>query len=236
MENKKAFLLYLDYEDNLKELTDEELGQLLRAIFKYERTREEPQNLGLLVKVAFGFIKGNLNRDREKYDKRSETSAINGKKGGRPSTKKPNSKPNEKPKKPKKADIDIEIGIDTVTDTDIDTETVVDSISYCEEQFGRTLSPVEYQLIADWHEWFTDDVINYAIDKTIRNGARALSYTEAIINSWHDKGFKTLRECELEKKSKEDKPDWYGKNIEEEQASEEEIKKLEKVLNGNKEV
>ena len=69
MENKKAFLLYLDYEDNLKELTDEELGQLLRAIFKYERTREEPQNLGLLVKVAFGFIKGNLNRDREKYDK-----------------------------------------------------------------------------------------------------------------------------------------------------------------------
>ena len=227
MDNKKAFLMYLDYEDNLQDLSDEELGQLLRAIFKYERTREEPQNLGLLVKVAFGFIKGNLNRDREKYDKRSETSAINGKKGGRPSTRKPNSKPNEKPKKPKKADIDIETDIDT--DTDIDTVTVVDSISYCEEQFGRTLSPVEYQIIANWREWFTDDIINYAINKTIKNGARALSYTEAIINSWHDKGFKTLRECELE--NKEDKPEWFNKQIDEEKASNEEIKKLEEALN-----
>ena len=227
MDEKKAFLMYLDYEDNLQDLSDEELGQLLRAIFKYEKTREEPQNLGSLAKLAFGFIKGNLNRDREKYDKRSETSAINGKKGGRPSTKKPNSKPNEKPKKPKKADIDIETDIDT--DTDIDTVTVVDSISYCEEQFGRTLSPVEYQIIANWREWFTDDIINYAIDKTIKNGARALSYTEAIINSWHDKGFKTLRECELE--NKEDKPEWFNKQIDEEKASNEEIKKLEEALN-----
>ena len=229
MDEKKAFLMYLDYEDNLQDLSDEELGQLLRAIFKYEKTREEPQNLGSLAKLAFGFIKGNLNRDREKYDKRSETSAINGKKGGRPSTKKPNSKPNKKPKKPKKADIVIETGIDTVIDTDIDTEIVVDSITHCEEQFGRTLSPVEYELIMNWREWFSDEVINYAIDKSIKNGARALSYTEAIINSWHDKGFKTLRECELE--NKEDKPEWFNKQIEEEKASNEDIKKLEETLN-----
>lgn len=229
MDEKKAFLMYLDYEDNLQDLSDEELGQLLRAIFKYEKTREEPQNLGSLAKLAFGFIKGNLNRDREKYDKRSETSAINGKKGGRPSTKKPNSKPNEKPKKPKKADIDIETGIDTVIDTDIDTEIVVDSITHCEEQFGRTLSPVEYELIMNWREWFSDEVINYAIDKSIKNGARALSYTEAIINSWHDKGFKTLHECELEKK--EDKPEWFNKQIEEEKATDEEMKKMEDLLN-----
>lgn len=178
MDSKKAFLMYLDYEDILEDLTDEELGHLLRTIFKYEKTGEESQNLGLAVKIAFGFIKGNLNRDRKKYDKRSETSAINGKKGGRPSTKKTNSKPNEKPKKPKKADIDIETGIDIDTDIEIDNVTAVDSISYCEEQFGRTLSSVEYQLIGSWQEWFTDDVINFAIDKTIKNGARGLSYTE----------------------------------------------------------
>lgn len=228
--------MYLDYEEILEDLTEEELGQLLRAIFKYEKTGEEPQNLGLVVKVAFGFIKGNLNRDRQKYDKRSETSAINGKKGGRPSTKKPNLKPNIEPKKPKKADIDIEIGTDIDTDIDIDTETVVDSITYCEEQFGRTLSPVEYEMIMSWREWFIDDIINYAIDKTIKNGARALSYTQAIINSWHDKGFTTLRECELEKKSKEDKPEWFNKNIEEETASAEEIKKLEERLNADKRI
>lgn len=236
MEHKKAFLMYYDYEEQLEDLTDEELGKLVRIIFKYEKTGEEPQNLGFLLKMAFSFIKGNLNRDRQKYDRRSETSAINGKKGGRPSTKKPNSKPNEKPKKPKKADIDIEIGIDNDIDNDIDNVIAVDSISYCEEQFGRTLSPVEYQLISDWREWFTDDIINFAIDKTIKNGARGLSYTEAIVNSWHDKGFKTLRECELEKKKQGDNPDWFKKNIEEDIATEEEMKSLEARLNGSKRV
>ena len=106
---------------------------------------------------------------------------------------------------------------------------VKDSYSYCEEQFCRTLSPVEYKLISKWREWFTDDIINYAIDKTIRNGARALSYTEAIINSWHDKGFKTLHECELE--NKEDKPEWFDKKIEEEKATDEELKAMEDLLN-----
>lgn len=240
MDNKKAFLMYYEYEEQLKDLTDEELGKLVRAMFKFEKLGLEGENLTPLANMAFGFIKRNLIRDRENYDKRSETSKINGKKGGRPKNekpKKPNSETYLKPNNLTKPDKEKEKDKDKVkvNDKEKDKE-VVDSITYCEEQFCRTLSPVEYQLIANWREWFTDDVINYAIDKTIRNGARALSYTEAIINSWHDKGFKTLRECELEKKSKEDKPDWYGKNIEEEQASEEEIKKLEKVLNGNKEV
>lgn len=31
MDSKKAFLMYLDYEDILEDLTDEELGHLLRT-------------------------------------------------------------------------------------------------------------------------------------------------------------------------------------------------------------
>lgn len=236
MDTKKAFLMYYDYEEQLEDLTDEQLGQLVRIIFKYEKTGEEPQNLGFLMKMAFLFIKGNLNRDRQKYDKRSETSVINGKKGGRPRNKKPNEKPNKKPKKPKKADIDIEIGIDNdidnVNDNEIDI--VIDNYSYCEEQFGRTLTPVEYQKIADWKKWFSEEIINLAIDKTVLNGVKNLSYTEAIINSWHGKGYKTLLDCKNESlthgKKVETKPDWYGKEIEEEQASSEEVAKLEEML------
>lgn len=233
MDTKKAFLMYYDYEEQLEDLTDEQLGQLVRIIFKYEKTGEEPQNLGFLMKMAFAFIKGNLNRDRQKYDKRSETSVINGKKGGRPRNKKPNEKPIEKPKKPKKADIDIEIGIDNDIDNDIENViAVVDSYTYCEEQFGRTLTPIEFQKISNWQTWFSDDVINYAIDKTILNGARGLSYTESIINSWHDKGYKSLKECKSEnKKQKESKPEWFEKEIEVEKANEDEIKTLEERIN-----
>ena len=233
METKKAFLMYHDYEEQLKDLSDEELGQLVRAMFNYEIRGQETENLGFLSKMAFGFIKGNLIRDRQKYDRRSETSKNNGKKGGRPKTK----KPSENLKKPKKADIDIEIEKDIDIDIDKDIEIIadkdIDCFSYCEEQFGRTLSSVEYNLIANWQNWFSDDIIKYAIEKTIKNGARGLNYTEAIINSWHDKGYTTLKQCQLEVKQTkhiEQVPNWYGKEIEEIPASEEEVKELEERL------
>lgn len=234
MENKKAFLMYYEYEEQLKDLSDEELGKLVRAMFKFEKLGFEDENLSPLANMAFGFIKRNLIRDRESYDKRSETSKINGKKGGRPKNekpKKPNSETYSKPNNLTKPDKDKEK--DKVKDNEKDKDkVVVDSISYCEEQFSRTLSPVEYQLVSNWREWFTDDIINYALDKTIKNGARALSYTEKIINSWHDKGFKTLRECELEDKPKnirEPMPEAY-KDVKSIRASDDEVKKLEEAL------
>lgn len=114
---KNSFLIYYEYEEQLSILSDEELGQLIRAIFKYEKNNEIPKFNGVL-QIAFLFIKGNLDRDREKYDKRCETSANNGKLGGRPPKEKPNSKPNKNLKKPKKADNDI----DNVNDNDNDNE------------------------------------------------------------------------------------------------------------------
>lgn len=122
---KNSFLIYYEYEEQLSILSDEQLGILLRAIFKYEKYNEIPKLDGVL-QLAFMFIKGNLDRDREKYDKRCETSANNGKLGGRPSSKKPNSKPNSKPnknlKKPKKADNDNVNDNDNDNDIEIDNE------------------------------------------------------------------------------------------------------------------
>lgn len=68
--------------------------------------------------------------------------------------------------------------------------------SFCEKEFGRTLSPSEYNKLAFWKDnWFDDKVINLAISKSTLNGVKALAYTEKIINSWHDKGYKTYEEC-----------------------------------------
>lgn len=232
MDNKKAFLMYYEYEEQLKDLSDEELGKLVRAMFKFEKLGFEDENLSPLANMAFGFIKRNLIRDRESYDKRSETSKINGKKGGRPKNekpKKPNSETYSEPNNLTKPDKDKDK--DKVKDNEKDKDkVVVDSISYCEQQFGRTLSPVEYQLVSNWREWFTDDIINYALDKTIKNGARALSYTEKIINSWHDKGFKTLRECELEDKPRREQIPENYKEVKQNKASDDDVKKLEAVL------
>lgn len=81
--DKSSFLIYLDYEEQFNLLTDEQIGQLMRAIIKYEKTREIPQLDGV-IKMAFSFIKTQLDRDREKYEARCEKNRENAKKGGRP--------------------------------------------------------------------------------------------------------------------------------------------------------
>ena len=81
--DKSSFLIYLDYEEQFNLLTDEELGQLIRAIIKYEKTKEISQLEGV-IKMAFSFIKTQLDRDREKYQAKCEKNRENAKKGGRP--------------------------------------------------------------------------------------------------------------------------------------------------------
>ena len=80
---KVSFLMYLDYEEHFKLMTDEQLGQLLRAIMEYEKTRQVPQLDGM-VKMAFSFIKAQRDRDREKYEEKCAKNKENGKRGGRP--------------------------------------------------------------------------------------------------------------------------------------------------------
>ena len=73
----------------------------------------------------------------------------------------------------------------------------VDCFTFCEKEYGRTLSPTEVLKLKFWKDnWFKDDrIINLAISKSTLNGVKALAYTEKIINSWHDKGYKTYEEC-----------------------------------------
>ena len=82
---KNSFLMYHEYREILEDLTNEELGILFRAILDYEIDGVEPNFTGM-SKMAFKVIKGNLDRDSQKYDKRCETSSENGKLGGRPKT------------------------------------------------------------------------------------------------------------------------------------------------------
>lgn len=81
--DKASFLMYLDYQEQFDLLTDEQAGQLIKAIIKYEKTGKIPELDGML-KMAFSFIKTQLDRDREKYNKKCEKNKENGKRGGRP--------------------------------------------------------------------------------------------------------------------------------------------------------
>ena len=78
--DKISFLMYLDYEEQFNLLTDEQLGQLMRAIIIYEKTKEIPQLDGM-VKMAFSFIKQQLDRDNEKWKEEKQKRSNAGKRG-----------------------------------------------------------------------------------------------------------------------------------------------------------
>lgn len=134
MAEKKSFKLYVDYEEHLKYLSNEELGQLFRAIFAHEnQDSEEPEGLSGMVLMAYSFIRAQLDRDRDSYDDQCKTNSLNGKKGGRPKKTEKSDRFSEETEKsdrffekPKKADTDTDTDKDTDTDTDTDTETDTD--------------------------------------------------------------------------------------------------------------
>ena len=230
-DNKKSFLMYHEYKDLFKDLSDEEFGKLMRLAFDYEIENKEPNNLDRFMQMAFTVIKNNLDRDRLKYDRRCETSAENGKKGGRP--KKPNLKPNEKPKKSKKADNDNENenDNDNVNDTDNEDDNIT-LFEIVEENFGRTLSPYECEEVSTWED---NDLTRYAIKQAILNRACSVKYISRILYSYKQKNILTVDEAiksdnEYLKTKNNNPPEWFDKEPVNEEITEEEKNELENIL------
>lgn len=97
MKQKSSFLIYHEYREPLKLLTDEQRGQLLMALIDYSESGVVPELDGISM-MAFSFIQSQMDRDSKKYENRCSSNRENGKKGGRP--KKENDS-EENPKNPK---------------------------------------------------------------------------------------------------------------------------------------
>ena len=80
---KKSFLVYFDWEAPLQELTDEELGELFRAMFIYAKYGEQLDFEHRSLKLVFGFIKSAIDRDKTAYAEKCKKNAENGSKGGK---------------------------------------------------------------------------------------------------------------------------------------------------------
>lgn len=66
-----SFILYTSYYALIEGLTDEQLGQLTRAIFLYARDGKIIK-LEPVVRMAFAFIKDNIERNQDKYQAKCE--------------------------------------------------------------------------------------------------------------------------------------------------------------------
>lgn len=101
---KTSFVLHNDSLFILDELTDEQAGQLFKAIKAYHLGQE--YKLDFALNLVFILFKNQFERDNENYIKRCNRNAENGSKGGRPKKANESQKTQSVILKPKKADND----------------------------------------------------------------------------------------------------------------------------------
>lgn len=119
---KTSFVLHNDSLFILDELTDEQAGQLFKAIKAYHLGQE--YKLDFALNLVFILFKNQFERDNENYLKRCVRNAENGSKGGRPKKANESEKTQSVILKPKKADSD--------NDSDNDNKTIPEFSEFLE--------------------------------------------------------------------------------------------------------
>ena len=80
-----------------------------------------------------------------------------------------------------------------------------------EAEFGRPLSPMEYEFINAWiNSGMNEDLIEEALKEATYNGVSNLRYIDKIIYEWTKKGYKTVEDVinnRFKREEKEDKKD-----------------------------
>lgn len=71
-----------------------------------------------------------------------------------------------------------------------------------EKEFGRTLSPMEYEIINAWKDSnIAEETILLALKEAVYNGVNNLRYIDKILSEWTKKGIKTKDDLEQNKRS-----------------------------------
>lgn len=99
--------------------------------------------------------------------------------------------------------------MDEVAKEDSKNSNVFDMI---EKEFGRTLSPIEYEIIKAWLDsHISEELIKEALKEATFNGVSNLRYIDKILYEWGKKGIKT-KEDVLENKKKRNSKIQTGDN------------------------
>lgn len=69
-----------------------------------------------------------------------------------------------------------------------------------EQEFGRTLSPIEYEIIGAWIDSkINEELINEALKEAVFNGVNNLRYIDKILYEWGKKGYQTKKDVEKQR-------------------------------------
>lgn len=182
--------MYFSYLEPLADLTDEEVGRVVRAILKYGADRTIP-DLSPSEKMAFSFMKANFDRDAAAYDAKVEKKRENGKKGGAPVGNQ-NARKQKQPKQPKEEEKEEEETNKKEESSSSKEEGVVLTtmttiLKSYEEAYG-TATPVVKRMLGDYVDDLGADFVSKVIEVTAQAGGRTWPYLEKSLSECKRKG------------------------------------------------
>lgn len=78
-----------------------------------------------------------------------------------------------------------------------------DIFGIIEKEFGRTLSPMEYEIIKAWLDGgFDENLIKEAIKEAVFNNVSSLRYIDKILYEWSKNGIKSVEDVEKNRKKR----------------------------------
>lgn len=214
---KDSFVLYTSQYVAIKELEDEQLGRLFRALFEKQLGNEVV--LTNDIKIAFNFINNQMVVDNQKYKKKCETLKNNAKKGGAPKGNQ-NAKKQKQPNREKNNLNDNDNDNEIIINDNLKEKNKKEKISFGEFK-NVLLSEEELEKLKQRfpdYELRIEKLSNYIASK----GDGYKSHYATILN-W-------ARNEKKESDVAEIKPEWYRKEVKKKEMSQEEVKELENLL------
>ncbi len=195
---KDSFILYLEQKQIFEMLTDEEAGQLIKAIFEYEDTGQTV-TLDRSLQIAFLPIKNVLDRNKEKYEKVVERNKKNIEKRWNKEDTKNTTGKNGIPKNTKNTDNDNEHDNDNDNEHDNDKKEknkkrkTFDDV-FSENHFSNDLENTIKDFI-DMRKTIKKPMTTKALELLIRNLKKLTNLEDeqiAILNQSIEHGWQTV--------------------------------------------
>lgn len=225
---KKSFILYHDQKEVIDELDDEQAGKLIKAIYEYNVNKKE--TLSGVLKLVFIPFKTAFDRDEDKWEEISEKRSQAGKKGMKTRWKDNENITNDNKSYQKITSITVN---GSVSDNVNDNVNVNDSVSVSVNN-KPTDRPHNHT-----------DILNYCLSvfkgyskEELQDVAKKIfeHYVKTNwkgVDNWQDRVKMWINE-DIQNGKIEKLPDWWGKEVKKEEATQEEIDEMKKLLEGYK--
>ena len=90
-----------------------------------------------------------------------------------------------------------------------------DIFSIFEQELGRPLSPMEYEMIKEWiNNKISQELIIEALREAVMNGVNSFRYIDKVLYAWNKKGYKTKKDIIKDKEQRYSKKEKETKKIE----------------------